>query len=237
MKSSYDPEQDILYIHLEDGPSASVEEIEDNIIIEKNESGNVMGIEIWRNEYITVIPRTILLEDRKIITLEWSNVCKTDEPLFRLYVPPTSISADKLRLGLKEKGFTDVGLSVCKGEKYSLRKILVEPWELHMRIFADGFIEAEVEIKREYLEHLEPRRCIILYEAYQAYADIYPNLHILHTPTGKWITGILEHYQVCISPPRGLTPWKPMVAITSIIGTIGLIAFALNMLNRPAEVK
>ena len=47
LRFSYDRESDILYIHLRDGPSESVEELDDGIIVERDEKGGVMGIEVW----------------------------------------------------------------------------------------------------------------------------------------------------------------------------------------------
>ena len=47
LRFSYDHENDILYIHLKDGPSESLEELEDGIIVERDDRGIVMGIEVW----------------------------------------------------------------------------------------------------------------------------------------------------------------------------------------------
>lgn len=47
MKFSYDPEQDILYLHFKDGPAHIVKEVEDRVIVELDSAGEVMGIELW----------------------------------------------------------------------------------------------------------------------------------------------------------------------------------------------
>ena len=47
MKFSYDSDQDILYFHFKDGPSEDVKEIENNVIVELDKNGEVMGIELW----------------------------------------------------------------------------------------------------------------------------------------------------------------------------------------------
>ena len=48
-----------------------------------------------------------------------------------------------------------------------MRNVLSDVWELHLRLYSDGFIEAEVEVRREYLEHLAPRRLNVVYEAFR----------------------------------------------------------------------
>ncbi|MCL5671920.1 MAG: DUF2283 domain-containing protein [Nitrososphaerota archaeon] len=47
MKLSYDPEVDILYFHFKDGPAESVREVEDEVVVELDKKGEVMGIEVW----------------------------------------------------------------------------------------------------------------------------------------------------------------------------------------------
>ncbi len=47
MKLSYDSKSDILYMHFKAGAAESVKEIEDNVIVELDAKGEVMGIELW----------------------------------------------------------------------------------------------------------------------------------------------------------------------------------------------
>jgi len=47
MKVSYDSGDDILYMHFKDGPAEVVKEVEDNVIVELDKKGEVMGIELW----------------------------------------------------------------------------------------------------------------------------------------------------------------------------------------------
>jgi len=48
LKFSYDSQEDILYFHFKGGPSQSVKEIENNVVVELDESGELMGIEFWK---------------------------------------------------------------------------------------------------------------------------------------------------------------------------------------------
>lgn len=47
MKVSYDRSSDILYLVFREGPSREVLEPESDIVIELDEKGEVMGLEIW----------------------------------------------------------------------------------------------------------------------------------------------------------------------------------------------
>ncbi len=47
MKVEYDSEEDILYLHFKDGPAETVSEVEDDVIVELDKAGAVMGIEVW----------------------------------------------------------------------------------------------------------------------------------------------------------------------------------------------
>ena len=47
MKFSYDPQEDVLYFHFKEGPLESVKVIENNVIVELDDSGELMGIEFW----------------------------------------------------------------------------------------------------------------------------------------------------------------------------------------------
>ena len=47
MKISYNSKEDILYFQFKKGPSETVKEVEDNVIVELDQNGEVMGIELW----------------------------------------------------------------------------------------------------------------------------------------------------------------------------------------------
>lgn len=48
MKVRYDPEADILYIFVKEGKVRDTEEIDEDIFVEYDEKGNIVGIEIWQ---------------------------------------------------------------------------------------------------------------------------------------------------------------------------------------------
>ena len=55
-------------------------------------------------------------------------------------------------------GFVNTVLQIQKpNQVFGLVKKLVRPWEMHVRGLSTNRVEAEIEISREYLEHLDDR--------------------------------------------------------------------------------
>lgn len=195
-----------------------------------------MGIDvkdfIRAKVYETYIPRRFILEDNNTVFIPSSYIEEVliKEPLFLLYVPPSYI--DDLYTHLKLEGFEEAIPAIHKGERYGIRKPLDYPWELHMRLYKNGFIEAEVEVQREYLEHLGERRLFVVFEAFEYYRDYFKSLHIFYKPANKWVINILDHFKVRLNPPQSLTPWKPVVATVVGVASIGILLYALSRLSK-----
>ena len=179
--------------------------------------------------YVTVIPRKFVLDSGDVVVLTARDVEEVlvRDTLFRLWVPDVEAV---YRYLVDVQGFEPATPSIRKGEKYSLRKVLSSVWELHVRLYDDGFIDAEVEVRREYVEHLTtPRRLNVVYEAYEYYRGVYDRLHIWYVPKRRWVVKIFDHFHVKLREPDTLTPWKPVV-----LGIIvaGLFVYALSRLAK-----
>lgn len=70
MRVSYDPEADILYIVIREGPVKDTVEAEDDVFIEIAEDGNVAGIEIWNASKNVLEPIVKVLSARIRESLE-----------------------------------------------------------------------------------------------------------------------------------------------------------------------
>jgi uncharacterized protein YuzE len=70
MRVSYDPEADILYIVIREGPVKDTVEAEDDVFIEISEDGNVAGIEIWNASKNVLEPIVKVLSARIRESLE-----------------------------------------------------------------------------------------------------------------------------------------------------------------------
>jgi len=178
--------------------------------------------------YITVIPRRFILESGDVVVLTARDVEEklTRDTVFRLWVPDVDAVHEYLT---SKQGFETATPSAYKGERYSLRKVLTDIWELHLQLYSDGFIDAEVEVGREYLEHPTSRRLNVVYEAFEYYRGVYDKLHLWYVPAGKWVVKVIDHLNVKLREPDTLTPWKPIV-----LGIVvaGLFAYALSRLAK-----
>ena len=68
----YDPEADILYILLRDGPVEDTIEVVEDVFIELDEKGSVIGIEIWRasKNVLEPIAQVIAARIRQLLRAE-----------------------------------------------------------------------------------------------------------------------------------------------------------------------
>lgn len=136
-------------------------------------------------------------------------------PIFIIKIPPYRVY-DAAMGGLINRGFRKTMLSVNKGETYSLVMRIHEPWEIHTRIFSNGVIETEIEISREYLQHLIGPRFNIVYEVYDALRHFVKERRICIKPLGRCISDVIENMRIQLEAPRALIPWKPIVVISSV---------------------
>ncbi len=182
--------------------------------------------------YITFIPKRFVLASGKVVELKAIDVEKglVEKTLFRLWVPNID---DLYRYLIELQGFESAIPSFPRGERYSLRKVLGDVWELHLRLYSDGFIDAEIEIRREYLEHIaQSKRINVVYEPYEFYREFYDKLHVFYVPENDWIVRIEENFQIKLREPSTLTPWKPIVVGAVFVG---LLTYALYRLARGSE--
>ena len=118
---------------------------------------------------------------------------------------------------LTQEGFRDTSFQTIKpGQVFGLVRKLNEVWEMHVRGFVDGRLESEIEVSRDYIEHLNDnhRR-----DATPELRQILDTHHIpYHFP------GIRSQMESILSLPRQVTPWKPV--LVAILGLLGLFILA-----------
>ena len=114
---------------------------------------------------------------------------------------------------LKEEGFEHTYLQVWKeGQVFGLIKRIDDKWEMHVRGFEDGHLEAEIEISREYLEHLDDR---YRRSAVRELSKILSKYNIPHKVTGDY--GLEATF---LPEPESLTPWVPLIALLTVLGAL-----------------
>ncbi|WP_252900686.1 hypothetical protein [Vulcanisaeta sp. JCM 14467] len=116
---------------------------------------------------------------------------------------------------LIRKGFKPTILAVNKGERYSLAMRVEPPWEIHTRIFPDGTIESEVEVSRDYLQHLIGPRFNVIYEVYDLLRGLSNGRRVCVKPLNRCISDVIENIGIELRAPKVLIPWKPIAVIIS----------------------
>ncbi len=110
---------------------------------------------------------------------------------------------------LIQESFSGTMLQTVKpNQVFGVVKKVDNVWEMHVRGFSDGSLESEIEISRDYLEHFDDtyRRdaTLELTQILDAYSIPYES------------KGSLPQMSVTLYPPKQLTPWKPLLALTTL---------------------
>lgn len=124
---------------------------------------------------------------------------------------------ESIHQALLSEGFVDPGLFqqvVKPGQVFGVVKCLDDVWEMHVRGFADGILEAEIEVSREYLEHFNDK-----YRT-DASTELIEILDWYGIP--YHVTGTLPQMVVRLEIPEKVTPWRPLAAVAGILALLWL---------------
>lgn len=177
-------------------------------------------------EYLTRYPKTILLGGAK-------RRVKIDgrEGLEQLHIVVRK-SLDDLGRMFSTEGFTKVKFEHKQpgqlGHGFNLK--LKKPWELHVRLvdLKEGLIgiHAEVEVSRDYIQHLFSQRTPVIYEIQDMLNKYQVEYHIWNGAIKKYVRAIYDDYKVRLATPSiPVLAWKPMVFVIGTIGSIYLWKF------------
>lgn len=136
-------------------------------------------------------------------------------------------NVDELLKIFSKEGFTHVKfehkipLQIGSGLSLKLKK----PWEMHVRLLEmkKGLvaIQAEVEVSRDYLQHLFCQRTPVFYEIEVLLKKHQIEYKIWNERIKKYVHAVLDNYKVQLTTPKmPVFAWKPMVFF---IGTIGIL--------------
>ncbi|GBC75050.1 hypothetical protein HRbin06_00361 [archaeon HR06] len=92
-------------------------------------------------------------------------------------------------------------------------------------------MESEIEVQREYLEHLGDKRIYVVYEPFEYLRDIYNNFHLIYKGD-RWVMKVIDNFRVALRPPKSLTPWKPIIVSLVAFASIGILAYTLDRLSK-----
>lgn len=173
-------------------------------------------------EYLTTYPKTVSFFDgikHKI------NVDSKDG-VEQLHIVVKK-SFEELTKIFKDEGFTKVKLEHKQPDQIGsgLNLKLKKPWEMHVRMvdLKKGLIgiHAEVEVSRDYLQHLFSQRTPVVYEVEEILKKYQVDYNIWHDKIKKNVNAIADNYKVKLATPSiPVFAWKPMLFV---IGTIAVL--------------
>jgi len=181
-------------------------------------------------EFLTRYPKTVSFLDG---VKDKVNVDKNGVEQLTIVVKK---SVDELLKIFSYEGFTHVKFEHKQttqiGHGLSLK--LKKPWEMHVRLLEmkKGFvaIHAEVEVSRDYLQHLFCQRTPVLYEIESLLKKHQIEYKIWNERIRKYINNVLDNYRVKLSTPSfPVLAWKPMVFVIATIGTLYLFKYLMTV--------
>ena len=104
-------------------------------------------------------------------------------------------------------------------------KKLSKPWEMHVRLldFEQGLIgiHAEVEISRNYFQHIKSVRVPVVYEIETILKKHRIEYQLWHSYVKDYITNIVDNHHIELKSPKiPAMPWKGMIGFVCFVGII-----------------
>ena len=184
-------------------------------------------------EYLTKYPKTVSFLDglKKVVNVDSSSSVE------QLHIVVKKNAQELINI-FKQEGFTRVKFEHKQpdqiGNGLSLK--LKKPWEIHVR-FSDmkkGLIaiHAEVEISRDYLQHLFGQRTPIVYEIENMLKKYEIEYKIWNNKIKKYVHTIFDNYKIkLVTPNIPVFAWKPMLFVIGTVGAMYLWKYIDTVFN------
>ncbi len=181
-------------------------------------------------EFRTVYPKTISLLGGKRTKI---SVDKNGVEQLSIVVKK---SVEELLKIFSNEGFTHVKFEHKQpfqiGHGLSLK--LKKPWEMHVRLLdmKKGLvaIQAEVEVSRDYLQHLFCQRTPVFYEIEMLLKKHQVEYKIWNKKIKKYVHAVFDNYKIQLKTPNfPVFAWKPMVFVIGTIGSLYLLKYILTV--------
>lgn len=138
-------------------------------------------------------------------------------------------NVDELLKIFSKEGFTKIKfehkLPFQIGSGLSLK--LKKPWEMHVRLveMKKGLvaIQAEVEVSRDYLQHLFCQRTPVIYEIESLMKKYQIDYKVWNNRIRKYVNMVFDNYKIKLHAPNiPVLAWKPMLFVMATVGSIYL---------------
>lgn len=171
-------------------------------------------------EYLTKYPKTVSFLDGIKESIQVDK-----EGVEQLHIVVKKSFNDLMKIFTAE-GFTKVKFEHKQPSQIGngLNLKLKKPWEMHVRFveLKKGLIaiHAEVEVSRDYLQHLFSQRTPVIYEVEEMLKRHNVDYKIWNARIRKYVSAVFENYKVKLATPSiPVFAWKPMLFM---IGTVGI---------------
>jgi len=181
-------------------------------------------------EFLTRYPKTMYFMDGN------KSKVKVDTKGVEQLTIVVKKSVDELLKIFSNEGFTHVKFEHKQttqiGSGLSLK--LKKPWEMHVRLLEmkKGLvaIQAEVEVSRDYLQHLFCQRTPVFYEVEALLKKHQIEYKIWNERIRKYVNTVIDNYKVKLATPSfPVLAWKPMVYVISTIGILYLFKYIMTV--------
>ncbi|PIW33325.1 MAG: hypothetical protein COW27_01125 [Nitrosopumilales archaeon CG15_BIG_FIL_POST_REV_8_21_14_020_37_12] len=170
-------------------------------------------------EYFTTYPKNISFLDG----IKHKIDADSKEGIEQLHIVVKK-SFDELMKIFTTEGFTKVKFEHKQPNQIGsgLNLKLKKPWEMHIRMvdLKKGLIgiHAEVEVSRDYLQHLFSQRTPVVYEVEEILKKYQVEYRIWHDKIKKDVHTIIDNYKVKLATPSiPVFAWKPMLFVIATI--------------------
>ncbi|MDE1861970.1 MAG: hypothetical protein KGI33_03550 [Thaumarchaeota archaeon] len=181
-------------------------------------------------EFLTRYPKTVSLLDGM------KEMVRVDKDGVEQLTIVVRKSVDEMLKLFAKEGFTHVKFEhkqttqIGHGLSLKLRK----PWEMHVRLLEmkKGLvaIQAEVEVSRDYLQHLFCQRTPVLYEVESLLKKHQIEYNIWNQRIRKYVKTVVDNYRVQLKTPSfPVLAWKPMVFFIGATGVLYLFKYLLTV--------
>lgn len=175
-------------------------------------------------EYLTQYPKTISFLDgikERIMVDKASGVEQLTVVVKK--------NVEELKKIFSGEGFTGIKFEHKSPSQigHGLSLKLKKPWEMHVRLVEMKkelvAIQAEVEVSRDYLQHLFCQRTPVIYEIESLMKKYQIEYKIWNNRIQKYVHTIFNNYKIKLSTPNiPVLAWKPLVFVIGTVGSIYL---------------
>ena len=91
-------------------------------------------------------------------------------------------------------------------------------------------IQGEVEVSRDYLQHLFCQSTPVIYEIENVLKKNLVDYRVWNSRIGSYISSVLDNYSIKLAKPNiPVFAWKPMVYVIGCIGTLYLCRYLFRI--------